>query len=382
VDPAFESVLARVDAELAHAGWKQRLARLLPGLDPSRIDLSIHRGDQMFLHSLVHHGDLGAAASQYFAISMQQLGTLRQILDALHGTARGDLAFLDFACGYGRLLRLLHADVDPSRTWASDIQRDAVDFVVDTFGVHGLVSSAVPEEFAPERQFDAIWVASLFSHLPEGLFQRWLARLAALLSARGTLCFSVRDAALLPAGASLPLAGLLYADVSENAELDASIYGTAYASEAFVARTLAAAAPGCRWVRLPRALANEQDLYVVSRDPDADLQRVARTRRGPWGWVDVRRIDDDGQLDLQGWAASLDDGDVARVEITVDGVRHVLHPAIARADVVAAFEDARMQCSGWALRSAVAASARVDVEVVAVDRAGVSNVLYAGAVTR
>ena len=60
--------------------------------------------------------------------------------------------------------------VAPGRIWASDLQTDAVDFVRDTFGVQALASHADPARFAPERRFDFIWVASLFSHLPESLF--------------------------------------------------------------------------------------------------------------------------------------------------------------------------------------------------------------------
>ena len=66
-------------------------------------------------------------------------------------------------------------------------------------------------------------------------------------------------------GAAMPSSGVLYAAESENANLATEIYGTTYASEAFVRDAVRHASGDDRTcVRLPRALANEQDLYVVA----------------------------------------------------------------------------------------------------------------------
>jgi hypothetical protein len=131
-------------------------------------------------------------------------------------------------------------------------------------------------------------------------------------------------------------------------------------------------------VRLPRALANEQDLYVVGGSRDRDLAALAGFRRGPWGWVDVRRIDD-GELHLEGWAASLDDGAVDRVEIEIDGAREICRTSIARPDVAAAFGDARLANAGWSLRRRLDANARsARVAVSARTARGEAALLYAG----
>jgi len=317
--------------------------------------------------------------SEYFAISLQQFSIARQILLALYGTRTERLELLDFACGYGRLLRLLGALVPMQKTWASDLQADAVAFVAENFGVHGVASNADPAQFEPGRRFDVIWVASLFSHLPEALFRAWLWRLLDLLAPGGVLCFSVRDQSQLPPGVVLPAAGLLYATQSENADLDPSIYGTAYASETFVRAALARIAPDLPCVRLPRALANEQDMYVVARDAERDLSALNSVRRGPWGWVDVRQMGADGVLDLQGWAASLDDGEVECVQIIVDGICTDLRTGIARPDVVAAFNDPRMSNAGWRHRVELpAGTATVTLEVDALSKRGERTLLYAG----
>jgi SAM-dependent methyltransferase len=379
MDAALIDLSARARADLLQLGWRERLVRLVPGLDPSTLSMRIHPGDQMFTHSLAQHRDAGAALSQYFAISLQQFSIARQVIEAVHGASAGTHDMMDFACGYGRLLRLLGAIVPAKQTWASDIQPDAVAFVAGNFGVNPLLSHAEPARFHPGRRFGTIWVASLFSHLPATLFRTWLARLIDLLTPDGILCFSVRDASQLPAGLELPSAGLLYASESENPDLDASIYGTTYADEAFVRSTIDAACAGLRCVRLPRALANEQDLYVVAREAGRDLDAVTRVRRGPWGWVDVRRVDRDGRIDLQGWAGSLDDGAVDRVEIRLDAVESKVVPSIARPDVAAAFDDPRLLHSGWSLQTGVARGAEpVRLEVEAVSKQEERTVLYAG----
>jgi SAM-dependent methyltransferase len=349
----------------------------------ARFSTAIHPGDQMLLHSLRQHRDAGAAFSQYFSIALQQHAAARQLMRAAFGADVDDIDVLDFACGYGRLLRFLSLMIDPRRIRASDLQTEAVDFVRDAFGVQALASHAEPMRFEPGRRFDFIWVASLFSHLPAPLFHAWLARLVGLLTPRGVLCFSVRDASLLADASALPPSGLAYATESENADLSSDIYGTAYASEAFVRDALRTATRDAReYVRLPRALANEQDLYVVGGDACRDLAPLCAFRRGPWGWVDVRELSDDGTLQLQGWAASLDDGGIDAVDIEVGDRSHRVRTSIARPDVSAAFGDARLEASGWSLLCENMGARAVRAVVSARTVRGERALLYAGDIAR
>jgi SAM-dependent methyltransferase len=74
--------------------------------------------------------------------------------------------FLDVGCGYGRMIRYLVQHVDRERIWVTDVDRNAVDFCVDNFGVHGLhPPSALGGLDAPT--FDMISVISVVTHLPE-----------------------------------------------------------------------------------------------------------------------------------------------------------------------------------------------------------------------
>jgi len=200
--------------------------------------------------------------------------------------------------------------------------------VGERYGVHTLRSPPAPEDFDPARQFDMIWVASLFSHLPAGLFGRWLARLAGLLAPGGVLCFSVHDEALLPSDMAVDDGGLLYIAGSENARLDPAIYGTTFVSADYVERAVAAAfGPGARTLRLPRLLAHEQDVYVVTAPDGPQLDTLRPFPRGLRGWLDEMSIDRGrNRVRLEGWAGSMDGEPMRGVEIELDG-QVIVQPA-------------------------------------------------------
>ena len=82
----------------------------------------------------------------------------------------------------------------------------------------------------------------------------------------------------------MPQDGIHFIPTSENAALDKSVYGTTWVSETFVRRAILAASGDHAYFRIRRGLANEQDIYVVSkerhRDLDAlELERQARVLR-------------------------------------------------------------------------------------------------------
>lgn len=318
---------------------------------PVRLNTRIHANDQMLRHSLLHHGEVGAALSQYYNVALQQFSAARQILKMLFDDRAGDVDVLDFACGYGRLLRFLSLVMAPDRLLASDIQKDAVDFVSEQFGVPGVYSDPDPRRFDPARTFDLIWVASLFSHLSPNLFVAWLERLVGLLKPGGVLCFSTHDVSLLPQETSVPESGIQFFSHSENAALDSSMYGTTFVTEAYVRRAIAAVAgSGAACFRIRRGLAQEQDLYVAAVDRQRSLDALRGFRWGPWGWVDERRVLESGEIHLKGWAASLDDGCIPAVDVTVAGKRFVCPTGSVREDVQRVFGDDRLRNAGWEFR--------------------------------
>ena len=338
-DPYFREVVWRHGAHLG------------PAANAARFDASIHAGDQMLLHSLKHHRDANASFSQYFNVALQQHDAAQQVLRAMFPDASDQVSVLDFACGYGRLLRFASLALPSVNLHAAEVQPEALAFVCQRFGAKGHPSPGTPLEFQPGRRFRFIWVASLFSHLPAALFDAWLARLIECLAPDGVLCFSVHDQCLVPEGHLFPDSGFLFWPQSENDGLDTASYGTTYVSEAHVAGAIArACGAGHPYSRIPRGLAHEQDLYILAADPARDLSALSGFRRGPWGWADERRLSDEGELFLRGWAASIDDGALESVEVSVDDVLHRCPTGGLRSDVGRVFRDPRLDGSGWEFR--------------------------------
>ena len=353
------------------------------------LNANVHPDDQMLLHSLGHHQNSDVALSQYYAISLQQFYAAHQIIKKFFDPSDRSLKILDFACGYGRLLRLLTTQIPAQRIWASEIQTDAVAYVAEQFGVHGLQSFAKPTEFLPERispgvestdKFDFIWVASLFSHLPEPLFHGWMQKLISLLTPRGVLCFSIRDQALLSPEKTMPQSGILYFGISEITPLADEIYGTTYVSENFVKGAIERATkPAQPYFRLAKSLAHEQDLYVVARNGDTSLERLSDFRRGAWGWADLCTLSNDGLLHLEGWAASLDDGVLDDVIVLINGSTLPCVTGLSRADVATVFGDPRLKNAGWTFTHVLAETPQqVRICVEARSRAGERALLFSG----
>jgi len=333
--------------------------------------MALHPRDQMLTHSLAEHRHADVALSQYFSIGIQQYRMLAQIIETYFGDAKNDIHVLDFACGFGRLLRFLRCAFPDTNLYASEVQRDALDFCAAQFGVSAIPSAFDPKEFRPGRTFDVIWVASLFSHLPQGLFEDWLQVLLSNLGERGVLCFSARA---LPVAASGTHANLLYSPDSENPELGARHYGTTHVDPRWVRDLVENRfGDGMKMHYMPRALANEQDLYLVSRRA---LGRLPD--KGPWGWLDVRKRESDGRVELQGWAADLDTLQPALVEIRADGRIVDIAPSIERPDVMAVFGDAGLAKSGWRFAQGIEDN---HVEIFSVSGKRQRNLIYAGVVS-
>lgn len=327
------------------------------------LEFKVPEGDQMLAHSLAHHRDAAIALSQYFNISIQQFNCFRQIAEHGFVDLPQNLQVLDFACGYGRLLRFLAAWLPILNIRGAEIQVDALESNKRLFGVEGYLSSSDPADFSIDQRFDLIWVASLFSHLPDRLFRAWLGRLHALLAPGGVLCFSVRDQSQF-AGA-MPETGFVYRPESERIPIDSSVYGTAWASESYVRRTInSIITVPVECMRLPRALAMEQDLYLLyDRERPVPI-RPDRFRRGPWGWVDRMQRTPDGRLRIQGWAGSLDSGRLGAVEVRVDGNPALIIPDIPRPDVAEAFDDPALGKCGFDFNTSVPARGFVEVSAI------------------
>ena len=284
-------------------------------------DLTVHPDDEMMAFDVKHASTPAIAEMNYFRNGLVISDTLRSVVD--QWCPGGPSRILDFACGYGRALRFTIQDFGADRVWGSDILPGAVRHIGDQLGAHAVQSAGQPEDLSPQLDgpFDVIFVSSLFTHLPERTFTRWLQALYERLDPSGLLAFSVHGETLLPDELELPPEGLLFGETTEIEALDTKDYGVAIVSEDFVAGAIKTATGHDTYRRLPVTLAFGQDLYLVPRSGAEDAERLGGlvVRHGAQGHVDECRVEQPGRLRLLGWATT-QDGDVrARdVEIRID----------------------------------------------------------------
>jgi SAM-dependent methyltransferase len=338
------------------------------------VDLTVHEDDAM-LRVLRDGaaGDRARARSMYLQSGLALWRTLRRVVEWRFGEVGRVGKLLDFASGHGRVTRFLVRDLPPERVWVADVAGAAVDFQRRQFGVHGFVPAPRPEDFACGERFDCILVSSLFTHLPEETFACWLRRLWELLAPGGVLAFSVHDAAVLPAGLQLPPGGLLFAPSSESGSLAAADYGSTWVSEGFVRAALCGVAPEASALRLPRALANHQDLYVAVAEPRADFSGL-RLSGASQAFVEHCAWMPPGRLQISGWVADRPSGRLpVEVRARIEGeVRERCRDFSARPDVGALFPAERVRAVGWRLEPRVPGhppdlSARLQLEAVDAD---------------
>jgi len=367
----------QVAALLGDARFRAAVRRALnlPDRVTDNLVFEVPGEDQMLAHSLAHHRDAALALSQYFSISIQQFNCFRQIAEGGFEGRPENLRVLDFACGYGRLLRFMAAWLPKNNLHGAEIQADALAANKRLFGIEGYRSSSDPDALSIGQRFDMIWVASLFSHLPDRLFRAWLGKLHSLLAPGGLLCFSVRDESQF--AGEMPEAGFVYRPESERIPIDSSVYGTAWASEDYVHRAIesAVSAP-VECLRIPRALAMEQDLYVLYDRGRPAPVRQERFRRGPWGWVDRIQRTPDGRVRIQGWAGSMDQVRLETVEVRIAGHPARVATGIARPDVAEAFGNPALEHSGFEFSAEIPAQGFVEISAICQNEE--RGLLYAG----
>ncbi len=321
----------------------------------SGVDLSVSSRDEMFKLFFYEHGEaIDASLIMYLESGKRIWRTLRQVLEWRFGRLEQIDSLLDLAAGYGRVTRFAVGDIAAERIWIAEIDEEAVRFQKETFGVHGLQTTARPEDFSPDRSFDCILVSSLFTHLPEERFGGWLRRLLSLVNPGGLLAFSVHDLALCPeAGGS----SFVFAPQSESASLDGREYGSTWVGESYVRERIDALREGrdLRTLRVPRALANYQDLYVVLQgslagaDDGGDDGALRHLRGGADGFLEACYLSAGRELELRGWVTDrVTKLPIREVVVTLDGIVATrTHSFSPRPDVAAAFLGDAGVGQGW-----------------------------------
>jgi SAM-dependent methyltransferase len=328
--------------------------------DPAAADASmtVHADDDMYSFGLAISKFVPLSAMAYFRAGISINDTIRKLVDWRFGGFANIESILDFAAGYGRSTRFLVEHLRPDQVCVAEIQADALEFQAKEFGVATLQSTTDPADLLVPRQFDVVFVASLFTHLPAHTFGSWLHKLWQFVAAGGMLIFSVHDQEINEVGATLDDDGFAYLPTTEVASLSTIDYGANITTEAWVRdqiKTSIGPSEAAQALRLPRALCSHQDVWVIC-DADWPTEEL-QYECGPSGAVDQLSFAK-GKMHLRGWAADLGFADgraashaIKDVRIFVNGNERALtRPTLDRPDVSAHLDrpdDDLLIRSGW-----------------------------------
>ena len=230
------------------------------------LDCSISDQDDIFGFFATHPSS-NNPLRDYLADGWRTLAELMSLLESVGHPLMATEHFLEFASGHGRFTRHLAKALGPERVTVSDVVADGVQFAVDKFGVQGFPSVSDPACLAAPRQYDVVFVLSLFTHLPRHTWNAWLKALWNLLSPNGLLVFTTHGAkATAYDHISLDEEGFFFAPVSESNAIDLQEYGMTFTSEAFVRAQIDAVMGIDKLVKFaPVQFWNHQDAFVLRR---------------------------------------------------------------------------------------------------------------------
>jgi len=199
---------------------------------------TIHSKDYMYDFLLSNNnGNLKIAEGKYFGGGQHDAKMLLESAERIN-LKIANSKILEFASGYGRVTR--HLAGISNNYIASDIHPEAVKFLRSELDTNGILSSTFPEKFDCKFSFDFIFVFSLFSHLPQDSFFKWLSTLYNQLDTGGHLLFTTHGEYATTVSDFLmdiynPEIGYGFKPDSEQKDLDGSSYGTTVTGREFVA---------------------------------------------------------------------------------------------------------------------------------------------------
>jgi SAM-dependent methyltransferase len=124
--------------------------------------------------------------NQYLEVGANALHLIRLAFEADNRSAAQIERILDYACGFGRVLRWLRAAFPSARIVAADTDARAVAAVQQLFDLDAVrLDRSLQENIS--QDFDLIWMGSLATHLPQDQLKALFARLTSLLAWGGIL---------------------------------------------------------------------------------------------------------------------------------------------------------------------------------------------------
>lgn len=239
-----------------------------------KVSLEISKEDLMFQYNLLsERGHFSNAVLEYMRDGVESFKFIEKVLEDYDKSFSNLNSFFDFAAGFGKLERILINYIDSKKIWVSDIKETANEFNKKHFKVNTIKSTFEPKEFKPGREFEMIFVGSLFSHLKEDLFEDWLKVLFGLLEKEGVLVLSLHDMSLIVDQLEDKSVDMIFYPNSEDIVLDQTtdsiedgeMYGTSYLTEDKFSSIVEKVLGKVEFRRYEKALWGTQDVYVLKR---------------------------------------------------------------------------------------------------------------------
>lgn len=198
-----------------------------------RINCAIDPRDDIF-HFFARHPIASNPIREYLTDGWRTLSELMLLLDCAGASLTHMDRVLEFAAGYGRFTRHLVKAV-PGKVTCADVLPGTAEFLREQFKVDAFYSHHDPAAIVYPRQYDLVFVLSLFTHLPVHMWSAWLKSLARAVKPGGLLVLSVHNEAIAPhLGVSLGADGTFFVASSESPSIDGAVYGTTFTTRAFV----------------------------------------------------------------------------------------------------------------------------------------------------
>jgi SAM-dependent methyltransferase len=145
-----------------------------------KVSCRVHLNDRMYAIS---------SDEEYLFAGLSALRCIESVLarSAGHNNVQ---SILDFACGYGRVVRFLKARFSAADITTSDIDPAALDFCRRAFSVKTIISNLDFTGLSISDTFDLIWCGSLVTHIDENDAARLLRFFHDHLSLRGVCIFT------------------------------------------------------------------------------------------------------------------------------------------------------------------------------------------------
>lgn len=148
------------------------LQAMLRDYDESKVDPTISPGESMWGENYMYVGAAGAdiVRTSVLASRLTEVKTV-----------------LDLPSGHGRVLRHLVKMFPNAEFDVCDLDIAGMDFCVRQFGARAVTPHEDLTKTVFDREYDLIWIGSLFTHLSEARTRSWLTFLSKQLSPTGII---------------------------------------------------------------------------------------------------------------------------------------------------------------------------------------------------